>query len=333
MASYFGEKVAFHFAWATFYTASLIWILFFGLAMFIYEMVEDTRDNENFFLLSLLISVWITAVNYVWSKNQKDLAKLLKMSKYQNLAEERDDFDYESNFDSKTGKIEHESFTRTTLKKIGYTGALVLCSISIIAGATYGFLKMYPTKNTIMVGIVNGIVIAVLNWGFTWQAAKLTNFENHRYKIDWENSYIIKIYAFQFVNSYLSLMIYSFYEENMQDLFNNTVAIFVTDQVLTFFITFGVPLFHNYTINKPKRLDNSAIFRKNYYLYESSDNIGFYCFFVIQIGFITMFSHAFPATPIVAFLINFFIIIGKQIYHYFYSTIIQFVLFGKKTYS
>ena len=70
--------------------------------------------------------------------------------------------------------------------------------------------KMGPTGGGIVGGLVQGIAIYVLNTLFEMVAFKLTNAENQRTQADWENSFVAKLFGFQFLNTYTGMIYIAF---------------------------------------------------------------------------------------------------------------------------
>ena len=59
---------------------------------------------------------------------------------------------------------------------------------------------------------LNALVIEIMGYFFQFAARKLTDFEHHRTQTDYENSYTFKMFMFQFMNYYLSLMYTAFFK-------------------------------------------------------------------------------------------------------------------------
>jgi len=63
------------------------------------------------------------------------------------------------------------------------------------------------TTGSVIGGVVNSLVIMILNNAYDGVAKKMNDYENHRSSIDYEDALTGKVFIFQFVNSYLSLLI------------------------------------------------------------------------------------------------------------------------------
>ena len=59
---------------------------------------------------------------------------------------------------------------------------------------------------------LNALVIEIMGYFFQIISRKLTNFEHHRTQTDYENSYTFKMFLFQFMNYYSSLMYTAFFK-------------------------------------------------------------------------------------------------------------------------
>lgn len=74
IASYFGESVAFYFAWLQFYTVSLIVPAGLGALLFWYQLATGRIDSVPTLIFALLMAVWGTLVMKVWKRRQSSLA-------------------------------------------------------------------------------------------------------------------------------------------------------------------------------------------------------------------------------------------------------------------
>ena len=68
----------------------------------------------------------------------------------------------------------------------------------------------YSDDYTSIVGVINSVAIPVLNVIFKKIAQKITDWEMHRTTDEYNNSIAMKLFCFQFVNSYTSLFFIAF---------------------------------------------------------------------------------------------------------------------------
>ncbi len=65
--------------------------------------------------------------------------------------------------------------------------------------------------------IINAIVIQITNYTYNLVAISLTDYENHRTNTEYEDQIIMKIFVFQFINSYASFYYLAFVAEPVGD--------------------------------------------------------------------------------------------------------------------
>lgn len=61
------------------------------------------------------------------------------------------------------------------------------------------------------IGIANGIIIFVFNEIYRAAAKRAVDWENHKFERTKDSSYVVKVFIFQFVNSYISLFYIGYY--------------------------------------------------------------------------------------------------------------------------
>ena len=69
-----------------------------------------------------------------------------------------------------------------------------------------------------MYSVIMSAVMVTLGLIYKLVSRLLVNFENHATEDSWENSFVTKIFAFNFINSYLTLFYYAFYEHDFNEL-------------------------------------------------------------------------------------------------------------------
>lgn len=133
--------------------------------------------------------------------------------------------DYRAEFviDKKTQAVKRISFSTPSVRRLLGELPSVIIGIAIIVACYYGYYTIkheHKTEASYSVGssVVNAIVIIILGQIYRVIAKLLANWENHRYAEDWENSLITKIFAFQFVNAYISLFSIAFVDQEFNAL-------------------------------------------------------------------------------------------------------------------
>lgn len=346
LGSYFGEKIGIYFAWLTFYTTWLMYISIIGIVFSIFQLVEMSIDHYLLPLYTVLISIWMTLMNQLWKRRQSELVHLWNMSDFRAKAVERVDYKYELVVDIRNGGLIKQSYIRSGLRTILFSTPMVIFAFGLVIAAFIGFRIWSGLsdsfENSIIVGAVNGIAIFVLNYIYDYVAALLTDLENHQYVNDWEESYTVKIFGFQFVNCYISLFAIAFYDEDIEEIAYSVGSIFLAKQFMNYglqvvwpyvldwwfmrklekeFVNQGVPEVESKVINHLDTLlkvqsSGKAIINRDLEIHfhkaEALTPISDYCEMVIQIGYLTMFSSALPICPLFALIRNLLEIRGKR---------------------
>uniref|UniRef100_A0A1I8NNX0 Anoctamin n=1 Tax=Stomoxys calcitrans TaxID=35570 RepID=A0A1I8NNX0_STOCA len=205
-----------------------------------------------------------------------------------------------------------------------------------VDSATYKVMAMPFTA-----GIIDLIVISILDYSYSYLAVKLTDWEYCRTKTEYEESLTTKNYVFQFVNYYSSLFyiaflkgkfvgypmkynrIFGFRQEEcspggcLMELCVQLVIIMVGKQAVNGIMEMLVP----YLMKKirkfmtrvgikrrssEEKLVSCNQWTEDYHLEPWRDNLMFgeYLEMVIQYGFITLFGLAFPLAPLLALINN-----------------------------
>ncbi|TDG40819.1 hypothetical protein AWZ03_012750 [Drosophila navojoa] len=188
----------------------------------------------------------------------------------------------------------------------------------------------------ITAGFLDLILISALDLAYSKLAIRLTNYENCRTQTEYDESLTIKNYAFQFVNYYSSLFyiaflkgkfvgypskynrIFNFRQEEcnpggcLMELCMQLVIIMVGKQAVNAIIEMLIPyLIRVFNVFKQHNKDNNQTTESNqlnvdYNLLPAENNSLYeeYLEMVVQYGFITLFSLAFPLAPLLALINN-----------------------------
>lgn len=102
IANYYGEHMAFYFAWLHFYTSWLLIIAVPGLVLFIYQMsllinqyqndLPYSIDTPFNFIYCILMAVWSTVLMEVWKRRQNEISHMWNMNINKNEKDERASF-------------------------------------------------------------------------------------------------------------------------------------------------------------------------------------------------------------------------------------------------
>merc|ERR1711923_599662 len=79
--NYFGEKIAFYFAFLGFYTKSLLFPTLIGIILFVQQLLSDRLDPPVTTLWIFRIIAWGITFCKSWSRRETDLAQRWGMSR------------------------------------------------------------------------------------------------------------------------------------------------------------------------------------------------------------------------------------------------------------
>ncbi|KAA3682073.1 anoctamin-1 [Paragonimus westermani] len=281
---YFGEAVAFYFAWLGFYTSALAPVAIIGLLVFLFGilgMVSDpiTRevceqganiimcpmcsrdqckfwrlnascfrtklthlvDNEGTVLFGVLMALWAIIFLELWKRRQITLAYRWNVYSLEPVDQPaRPEFlalldkGYKRWKNPVSGNFEPViPFWRNRVPcfLVSYTTVLfgVVLTLACLVGVILYKLAMkfvfYRQQNlivqstagmlaTLTGSVINLILIFILKFVYDRIAELVTNLENHRTQVEYDNSLTLKLYLLQFVNHYSSIFYIAFIQGN-----------------------------------------------------------------------------------------------------------------------
>jgi anoctamin-10 len=80
----------------------------------------------------------------------------------------------------------------------------------------------------VVVGSLNGIVMTVLSTVYKMIVSRVVQWENHRHDSEFQFSYIMKLFLFEFLNSYIVLIYQAVYTRDPAELGINVGSITIT---------------------------------------------------------------------------------------------------------
>lgn len=197
-----------------------------------------------------------------------------------------------------------------------------------------------------LAGVANGASIFVLSNLFIYLTDKIVLWENHEYKSDRLMSKVPKVFFFNFSMNYINLFFYAFYLQDFIIFQSNFISIFITKILLHFGLINLVPwlifVVRKYMLKKrtdkiiQERLsftnnpDQEEQYKKEIALLaqieldsirpEPASLENAWLNYMVQFGFISFFSIAFPLAPLIAVLFN---VADLHFVFYAYSSVMR----------
>lgn len=249
--NYFGEKIALYFAWSGHLITSLWLPMLFGLAIFIYglfksiktriqyedknqnvtsllDTIKQSFDNEVTPYFAMVICIWGTIFLEFWKRTESRWAFLWDVTDYEVNEPDRPEFygtatenDPIDGFKILTYPMRYK-FMKYLTSVVTLLFMVLVVMASVTAVIIYRVLvtvdycgsaspELCLITTTVVPSILNAFSIFVLGRFYDFLAVKLTDWENHRTQTKYDDSLIIKLFAFQFVNNYSSCFYIAFF--------------------------------------------------------------------------------------------------------------------------
>ncbi|EDV20574.1 uncharacterized protein TRIADDRAFT_60984 [Trichoplax adhaerens] len=365
--NYFGEKIALYFAWLGLLISSLFIPMLFGAGCMIYGLyfsyiaqykngtnldytwLSKACDNEVTPYYGLVVCIWGTIFVEMWKRKCATLAYKWDVNNYELQEPNRPEF-YGTKLakDPVTG-VETPIYpiSKRIMKLLASGVCLLFMVFLVIASVTAVIafrviLKINSQLNfqysnwffSITSSLLNTISIMILGRIYSKIAKWLNDWENYRTQTEYDDSLILKTFAFQFVNSYTSLFYIAFFRKDIQraGLFNlgtqyrdscgtdddcmslltiQVAVLLIVKPMPKFFRDIILPWLKQIFINKctkkgsdihPEVEENALA--KEYYLYKTEDfTMSEYTEKILMYGYLMLFATAFPLAPLLAILI------------------------------
>jgi len=341
MKEYFGEMIGMYFQFLSHYTTWLIAPGIFGFVVAVVTWSQHTTESPLVAAFSLFIILWAVFMMEFWKRKQSLLQLHWGMNDIRQGQVDRPEFH---------GKIVNSPITGepiTYFPKSQYKWlktqsvcilSLLLITTIVLTAAVFafrtfmanGYAPRSPAPSwgkpwgSILGSVMMSVQINVMNTLYKSIAVWSTNRENHRTDAEYVDSLVVKLFLFQFVNSYASFYHIAFIQSQlpggcdggscMDTLLSNLAIIFLVQ----LFIGNASEVLMSYLANKKKlyeelnNLQASAVQASKaeleYTMNVYDDIMGpllDYNTIVIQFGFLTLFVAAFPLAPLAALANNF----------------------------
>lgn len=219
--NYFGEKMALYSVFLGHLTFYFFVPAIVGLGFQFLVLGTQDFDHKVLPFFSLFIPLWSMFTNEMWKRTESRTALAWGMTEYENLEQTRYNFKGDIARSYIDGK-EELFFPVSKTAKIQNASALavsvfVAFIVGIVAAIYYFRSTLDDAYASIVASILNTIQISIFNILYSKFAVWRTEAENHRTETEFEDSLIIKTFAFQFINSYSSFFYLAFIASEIPD--------------------------------------------------------------------------------------------------------------------
>lgn len=221
---YFGEKIAMYFGFLNFYNrmklfAACVMVLL-GIVMYSAQRNGYTLAYRVFILINLVvIQLWATLFKEFWRRREE----LIALRYGQHLVEERADINIRPGFrgsyvrdpgSNQMNSLYYPSWRRALKMAQTITVSFLIVCLSIAISIVLGLWKDSVDTTTLQgqygPAIINAIVVIIFNIIYNYLAKVFTDYENHETLLSYESSLVLKLFAFNFGNTFNSMFIIAF---------------------------------------------------------------------------------------------------------------------------
>ena len=332
LREYFGEKVTLYFCFLGHYSS---WLILPAIVGFVFQIVAwSTGPNLSHPVIPVFgafICVWSICMLQFWKRSESKYAFVWGQSDFERQELQRPEYQGKLIRSYIDGRHLLYYPEREYRKKLAASTSIIISLICVVIGAVAGIYcmkfalsKKIGTYASTVTSIVNTVQITISNFLYTEVARKLVENENHKTQTLYQDSLIIKVFAFQFVNSYASFFFIAFVAATlvpdvgtdpnflgqcgdincMRPLAINLAIIFGTRLTITNAIEVAMMVYMNQTKVKEEtegltdeQKANLSPPEREYMLQEydaTTDSITIFADIAIQFGFSTLFICALP---------------------------------------
>jgi len=218
--NYYGEKIALYFAFLSLLAKAAITPGLIGLVVFIIQRSVSASSTLGIAVNAIycvFISCWATVFLEMWRRREARLALAWGMLDFTQDEQLRPQFIGQPRRSPITDELEAPHFS-SKKRKLRMAAALlislglIMLVLSIVSGLY--IMRWQLSDKLIYFGIDfagpaaslgNAVQIQVFNIVYKHLAIRFTEAENHKTQTQYENSLVLKIFMFQFTNSFVSL--------------------------------------------------------------------------------------------------------------------------------
>jgi hypothetical protein len=210
---YFGAKVAFQFAWNGVYAKGLLMLLLVSSlqvgTIFILQNAFGiyVLRNKQVIGFCITLALWSRIVNNMYNREEKFYCTLWNLTATNFDSIVRPQFigvEAPSVVDTNlTEKVFSSKFVMDSKSfRVCVTSLVTLAMCLAVAACIFLWMVTFEGRMGTVASILLAVQIKIFGAIFHFIAVKITNYENHKYGDDYYNSFLWKLFLFEFVNNY-----------------------------------------------------------------------------------------------------------------------------------
>lgn len=219
---YFGEKIGLYNVFIGHYSKWLVPVAIIGVA---FQMVTFAQISENNFsspvlpFYSVIMCFWSVFMLEYWKRTESTTALKWGMTDFESKEPIRPEYHGKPINSFIDGSVILYADPLRTALNFRISRFIIASFVMAVIGVVAGIYTMKFTLLQAAVGgsgastvasLLNTVQITVFNMIYEVMAVKLTNLENHSTDTLYEDALILKLFIFQFINSYSSFFFLAF---------------------------------------------------------------------------------------------------------------------------
>ncbi|GBM26977.1 Anoctamin-10 [Araneus ventricosus] len=319
--NYFGEAVAFYFAFTFYYTCYLLPTAVIGAI----QSVISFDISRCYIFFAIFKMIWVTLFLENWKRKSNELAYTWGTLRLINLPKLHPTFrGIHMDIDPVTKQHVpiYPAYKRHFKVYCISLPLVILCLIfAIVVMLVYFQIEEWTIQEfddgsfeswiiTQLPGIIYAILVYVMNVIYAYVANILTEWENHRTQESFDNHRIIKLLLFEFVNNFIAMGYIAFYQQDLNMLKWQIAVMMVVNQLFNQFQEAILPFLLQKYRQKWRAESSSAFSPRMKSILEQRDMWSYegtyddYLEVFTQFGYVFLFSSVFPLAALLAVLNN-----------------------------
>lgn len=263
---YFGDKVALYFSFLVFYTKMLVTLAIASTSVAILTKLFPSRSSVLLFMYCIVATLWGTLVTSLWKRKNIEIVymwtslimgdasdmSLMSMTKKEDVR--RKFFGIEVSHRITGEKIvvfpKRQKMLRLAISVVVVLSSLFVSVRLMLLGLDFEDImdkwlvekahlhrwsSSYIMKAVVLKNLPLVVYLAcinILNAMYNVIAKKLTENENHKYNADHENSLVLKLVLFQFLNMNMAYLYVAFVRQDYERLASSIRSVLLVELVI-----------------------------------------------------------------------------------------------------